>query len=82
VTTRFCRGTDSAVRRSRDAVSRKAYTPHPGISSRAPHAAAPVELLDKGIQLGLLLEEVGAGRACRFFLQGQAQGLYRPFWCR
>src|SRR5271154_2235443 len=34
-----------------------------------------IELLDKGIELGLLLQEVGAGRPCCFFLQGQVHTL-------
>src|SRR5271169_5081907 len=34
--------------------------------------------LDKGIELGLLLQEVGAGRPCCFFLQGQVHTLMSP----
>src|SRR6185369_9004388 len=33
--------------------------------------ALAIELLDKGVELGLLLKEVGAGRTSRFFLQRQ-----------
>jgi hypothetical protein len=55
--------------------------PQPDISSRKPHWTLVIELLEEGVELGLLLEDIGTGGRVASFFRVRYMRSCRPFCC-